>query len=284
VAPKNQVRIEHLIIDNRLGDVTVVGRDGPTLTLTVVKRAPDEDTLERLKVNLEPDPSGNVRIGATLLVGQEARPVPAGAGRIDLVLEAPRQARVEVRAWKGTITVTGMHGGAALVAHHADIRLRGVRGTVSTSNTRGHQDLVGVEGTIQADNTYGDLALDRIRGDSLAARVHEGRVVATHVRSRSVLLRTTYGDIVFSGELIHGGRYDLGAYRGRLEVRIPEGTPFRLEAYARRGSIDPQLELAEVDRPELGRMVGSYGAARRRPALLLLSSLSGDVLVGLLTE
>ena len=52
----------------------------------------DEDTLERLKVNLVPDPSGVVRISSALLVGEEMRAIAAGSVRIDIQVHVPRSA------------------------------------------------------------------------------------------------------------------------------------------------------------------------------------------------
>ena len=112
IAPAPQVKIESLAIDNRLGDIQVIGRDQPGISLAVVKRAPDEDSLDRLKVNLVPDPSGVVRISSSLLIGREARPIAAGQVRIDIKIFAPRSVAVQAKAWNGKLGVTGVDAGA----------------------------------------------------------------------------------------------------------------------------------------------------------------------------
>jgi hypothetical protein len=122
--------------------------------------------------------------------------------------------------------------------------------------------------------------------------VHEGQVIATRVKSRSVKLRTTFGDIHFTGELLAGGRYDLASYHGNVSVQlVPPADPaarrrmaFELDAYARDGKVDSRLELAEATRPEDGRLVGSFGATRKKPTMLLISSMAGNVSVGLVNE
>lgn len=284
IKPHQHVEVTEISVDNRLGDVTVVGHDEPEVLLTVVKRAPDGDTLDRLKVNLVPDPSGTITIGSALLLGEEARPIPAGSVRIDISLVVPRGAHIDVKAWRGKIAVTGMRAGAALAAHEAEITVTDVRGPLTTTNTRGRQRITSVRGAVTADNTFGDVDLDGISGDSLAASVHEGNVVATRVRSRKVKLRTTFGDIQLTGELLAGGRYDIRSYQGDIDVRVAPGMSFRIDAYARDGAVDPQLELAEVDRPEAGRLIGTYGPARKKPALLELSSTAGVVRLGLIGD
>lgn len=284
IDPHRHVTIDRVHVDNRLGDVTIVGHDEPTVSLTVMKRAPDDETLDRLKVNLVPDPSGRITVAASLTIGDEARPVPAGTVRIDISLMVPRGAHVDVRAWNGKIVIAGMRAGANLAAHNADINVSDVRGPLTTSNTRGRQQITGVRGAVTADNTFGELSLDGISGESLAASVHEGTVVATRVRSRTVKLRTTIGDIHFTGELLAGGRYEIRSYKGDVDVRVSSRLSFRLEAYSREGQVDPQLELADVDRPEAGRLVGTFGPARKKPALVVVSSTAGDVRLGLMNE
>lgn len=279
IAPAPQVTISSLEIDNRLGDITVIGRDAPGISLAVVKRAPDEEVLERLKVNLVPDPAGIVRISSALLVGQEARPIAAGTVRIDIQIYAPRAAAVKARAWNGKLGVTGMEAGADLAAHDGDIVVSNVSGPVTTTSMRGRQRLSDVHGPVTADDTYGDLALDEIRGASLAARVHRGTVTATRIRSHEVTITTTFGDIFYSGELAAGGQYTLRSYKGNVEARAAGS--FDVDAVSRR-SVASRLKLANPVR-ETNRITGRWGTAAR-PAKLTLQSTMGQVTFGLMND
>lgn len=278
IAPAPSVKIGALEIDNRLGDIIVIGRDAPGISLSVVKRAPDEETLERLKVNLVPDPSGVVRISSSLLVGQEARPIAAGTVRVDIQIHAPRGAATRARAWNGKLGVTGMEAGADLLAHDGDIVVTNVKGGVTTTSMRGRQQLTDVTGNVRADDTFGDLALDFIRGESLAARVHRGTVTATRVRAQTVAITTTFGDIQFRGELLAGGRYELRSFRGNVDARTSGA--FRVDAYSRDGAVENVLELGGSSRSG-GHLLGSYGVSDT-PAVLLMSSAAGRVVFGLM--
>jgi hypothetical protein len=278
IAPAPGVTIKNIDIDNLLGSVTVVGRDAPGITLSVVKRAPDDETLERLKVNLVPDPSGTVSISSALLLGQEARPMAPARVRVDITVVAPRGAAIDVKAWSGRVAVEGMRAGAKLLAHDGEIDVRDVKGQVTTTSMRGNQRLRGVTGSVWADDTYGDLTFEDIGGNELLARVHKGQVTATKVRSQTVRITTTFGDIRFTGEFLAGARYELRSYRGNVEVR-GEGA-FKIDAFAPAG-IDPRLDLANVARPEQGRMIGTYGSSDK-PAVVLVSSRTGRVIFGLI--
>jgi hypothetical protein len=281
IAPAAGVRIRTIAIDNRLGDIQVIGRDQPGISLAVVKRAPDEDTLDRLKVNLVPDPAGIVRISSSLLLGREARPIAAGQVRIDIQVFAPRAAAVEARAWNGRLGVSGVEAGATLAAHDGDIVVDHVSGPVTTASTRGRQRLTGVAGVVSADDTFGDLAFDAISGDRLAARVHRGTVTATRIRSRTVAITTTFGDIEFRGELLAGGRVELRSFQGNVTAHALGA--FTVDAQSRDGRLAPEVELRDAQRPEVGRLVGSYGDGAE-PAALVLSSAAGRVVFGLARE
>jgi hypothetical protein len=284
IAPHAGVEIRSIEVDNRLGDVTVLGWDEPTVSLSVQKRAPDGETLERLKVNLTPDPGGALRVASALLFGREARPIPAGTVRIDVTLSVPRGAHLDVKAWNGKLSVTGLRAGARLTAHEAEVTVTDVDGPVAITNTRGRQRLSEVEGTVTSAATFGDLLFDDVGGDSLAASVHEGSVTATRIRSRMVRIRTTFGHIVFQGELLAGGRVDLGSYRGDVRVRFRRGALVMVDARSRQGAVDSQIELADIGRPETNRLRGTFGPPLRKPALLQVSSIVGNVSLGLMNE
>jgi hypothetical protein len=278
IAPAPGVTIQTIDIDNRLGNVTVIGRDAPGITLSVVKKAPDDETLERLKVNLVTDPTGAVSISSALMFGQESRPIAPVRVRVDITVIAPRGAALDVKAWSGALAVEGMRAGAKLLAHDGQIDVTDVKGRVTTSTMRGNQRLRGVTGSVWADDTFGDLTFEDIAGDELSARVHRGQVTATRVRSKTVRITNTFGDIRFTGELLSGGNYELRSYRGNVELR-GDGA-FHIDAFAPSG-IDSRVELANVARPEAGRMIGTYGAADQ-PAMVLCSSRTGRVLFGLI--
>ena len=283
IAPAPGIEIERLDIDNRLGDVTIIGRDQPGISLAVVKRAPDEETLERLKVNLVPDPSGVVRISSALLVGEEMRAIAAGTVRIDIQVHAPRAAAARARAWNGNLGVTGMGRGADLTTHEGEIVVTNVQGAVVTRSMRGRQRLSDVTGPVTADETFGDVDLDGIRGASLAARVHRGTVTATRIRSQTVSITTTFGDIHFRGELAAGGRYELRSYRGNVDARAAGA--FEVEAWSRDGVVAPTVPVDAITR-EARRVVGRHGNWRGagKPPILVLSSTAGSVTFGLGAE
>lgn len=282
IDPSAGVRLHGIVVDNRLGDVSVVGHDEPGVSLTVVKRAPDGETLDRLKVNLVPDPAGVLLVSAAVLFGRDARPVPAGVVRIDLTLAVPRQVHADIRAWNGRLAVSGLRGGARLVAHEADLRVDDLEGRVETISTRGEQRLAAIDGDLTASLVRGTMWLDEITGASLAASVHDGAVTARRISAKRVQIRTTFGRIDFEGELLAGGRAELRSYKGDVQVRLGGRTLALIDATAPR--LESRLALADEVRAG-GRLGGRLGSGTgAQPAGLLVSSACGLVSLGLIND
>jgi hypothetical protein len=281
LAPARGVSITSIDVDNRLGDVRVEGHDSNTISILAIKHAPDEETMERLKVSLVPDPNGPVTISTSLLAGQEARPVPAGSIRIDLVILAPRGARVQAEAWKGKLAVKGVDNGAELVTDDGDIDVTQVSGNVSTESAHGHHSFAEIYGAIDARAVQGDLDLDLVRGDHLAAVVQLGHVVAHRLRVRDLSVRITRGDAVIEGEAIPGGHYQIASYWGNVQVKLRGKTPVRIAANTRSGSVSLPARLRRRETRAFGdseRVTGSLGNGRS-PADLDLRTRVGSITV-----
>ncbi len=277
LAPAKGQHVGKIAIDNRLGDVRIEGHDRDAISIIAVKRAPDHETLERLKVSLVPDPSGPVSISTALLAGKEARPIPAGSVRIDLVIMAPRSAAVEARVWKGRIAIKGLDAGAELTAVDGDIDVEQVSGSVSTESNHGHHSFAQVFGAIDAHATAGDLDLDVVRGERLAAVVHEGHVVGRKVRVKDIAIRVTRGDVDISGEAIAGGHYQIASYWGNVQVRLGKKVPMHVRAQAHAGLVTLPRRFRRQD--AVGAIVTGDAGGGRSPADLDLRTRVGIITV-----
>lgn len=238
VAPARNVAISKVTVDNRLGNVRIEGHDGKGIVILAYKKAPDNDTLDRLKVKLIPDPTGPVRIGTSLAVGRESRPIAKGAIRIDLVIRAPRSAHANAQVWNGKVLVKGMNNGAKLTANRGDIKVQNTSGAVVTQSSAGTQEMHEIVGSIDAQGMNGNLRFEIVRGSRLDAMVHRGDIVGRKVRSKRVSMRTTHGDVVLHGHAVIGSRYMITTYRGDIEVRLSGAPTFSVFARAPKGKVD----------------------------------------------
>jgi hypothetical protein len=212
--------ITRLSIENPLGDVKVSGYDGTAIQIEAHKFAPDDDALDRLHISLVPNPDGTVTIKTTADGGKEVRPVARGAVRIDLVVRAPRDARVEAVVSSGKLEVLNMDAGGDLDTSSGPISVRNVQGEVLTHSVSGATRLVQVFGSVDAQTLSSDVDLDTIGGDRLVASVHHGRIDGRRVRARDVELTTTDGRIMLEAEAALRGHLVVSSFKGDIDVQL----------------------------------------------------------------
>ncbi len=270
--------IDQLVIDNRYGDVRVEGHDGDTVVIHAFKRAADDAALERLKVSLVADPSGALRIGTRLAEGREGAAVAAGSIRIDLVVQAPRDAAVSATLFKGAVQVRGMENGADLRTEEGEIDVRNSSGRITTHTARGKQQFSEIVGELEAAGQIGDLQLEMIRGKRLQAMLHQGTVMGRRISSRNLTIWVTRGDIRIEGVAAAGGSWRLMTHNGNVEVRLAPSAAVALRARARSGQVNLPSALRAARRDDQGWTVAS-NAARARAAMLELAANVGNIAV-----
>jgi hypothetical protein len=212
--------IKRLAIENPLGDVRIEGYDGSALQIETHKQAPDEDSLDRLHISLVPNPDGTVAIKTTADPAKELRPVARSAVRVDIVIRAPRDARVEAMVSSGLLELRNMDAGGDLDTASGPISVRNVQGEVLTHSVSGMTRLSQVFGSVDAQTLSSDVDLDTIRGDRLVASVHRGRIAGRRVRVRDVQLTTTEGHIVLEAEAALRGRLVVSSFKGDVDVQL----------------------------------------------------------------
>jgi hypothetical protein len=75
-------------------------------------------------------------------------------------------------------------------------------------------------------------------GGSVRARITDGSIQFTGLRSARVEAHSTKGNVSFSGEVLPSGSYTLKSFSGRVDATLPAGADFRLLATSYRGGMD----------------------------------------------
>ncbi len=274
--PPSGTAITKLDVDNRLGDVKIVGHDGHGLSIFAVKHAPDAKTLERLEVKLLQDPAGPVSIRTQLATGGRGA-IAAGSARIDLVVRVPRSAMVTASVWNGKLRIKGLDNGAKANANEGPIHLEQISGKVSAESAAGSQRFERIYGELEARTIEGDVDVDTLRGERLEASVTTGSVTAKSVVVRQMVIRVVKGDIRVDAEVIAGGSYKITSIRGDVKANFSGDAKAKLVAGAKRG----ELSLPERFRPQTSsanEVVGYLGSGKN-PAHIELRSRTGNVVV-----
>lgn len=211
---------KQLSVENALGNVRIEGHDGNSIMIETIKRAPDEDALDRLRVSLVPDPDGTVHIVTAADAGKEARPVPRSAVSIDIVIRAPRNARIDAAVGSGKLEVIDMDGGGDLDTASGAISVRNVTGELYTHSVSGPMSITQAFGSIDAATVSSDVELDTIGGRRLVASANQGRIAGRRVRARDIELTTTTGRIQLEAEAALRGRIMVASLRGDVDVKV----------------------------------------------------------------
>lgn len=221
-----------LSIENPLGDVRVEGHDKASIEIVTRKQGPTEEALDRLHVTLTPNPDGTVRLTTTADGGREVRPLARGAVKLDLIVRAPRDARVEAASSSGALEVHNMDNGGDLDTASGRIDVRNVSGELSTHSMSGPTQLTQVFGSVDAQTLSSQIELDSIGGEKLVASASDGKIAGRRVRSRNVELTTVNGMIVLEGERPLRGRMIVASMRGDISVRMRRSGAITVRARA----------------------------------------------------
>ncbi|HUS28310.1 MAG TPA: DUF4097 family beta strand repeat-containing protein [Kofleriaceae bacterium] len=211
---------KQLQIDNPLGNVKIEGHDGSGIMIETHKSAPDDETLDRLRVSLVPDPDGTVRIVTAADPSPEAHPQPRSAVSVDIIIHAPRDARIDASVGSGKLEVINMDGGGELDSASGAISVKNVSGELYTHSLSGRMTLTQVFGPLDAATVSSDLDLDTIGGDRLVASANQGKIAGRRVRARDVELTTMSGNISLEGESTLRGHIVVSSLHGDVDVRL----------------------------------------------------------------
>lgn len=210
---------KQLSIENPLGNVRVEGHDGTSIMIETHKRAPDEEALDRLRVSLVPSTDGTVHISTTADKG-EGKMVSRSQVAIDVVIRAPRNARIDAIVGTGKLEVLNMDGGGELESASGMITVRNVGGELHTHSVSGKLSLTQVFGSLDASTVSSDLDLDSIQGQKVVASANQGKIAGRRVRARDIELTTTKGNIMLEAEAALHGRVVVSSLHGDVDVKL----------------------------------------------------------------
>lgn len=238
--------------------------------LTGVRSLKVEGVSEEVRIIDSPDDNFGVHFTGSVSASDEAA-VP----------------RLEAAIAGGTLAVAARHRpGAFLGFHSADLLLevavpRAYSGSLAVDSVSGELSLAPhAYETIGATTTSGAINLDAIETPSLSARSVSGAIDGSNLRADAVALQTTSGAIrvdsaasVMELRSVSGAitaetttvprRVDLGSTSGRISLRIPADSQFRLDARSTSGHVRCDFPITITGSAGGGRnaLVGSVGGS-----------------------
>ncbi len=217
------------------GMITVTGWDRPDVRISAMT---DGDTRLRFDANAS-------RI--TLEVDHEgSRGRHNNRGDARYIVSVPRGVRLELEAVSGDVKATGSQGEINAGSVSGDVEVaNGVR-EVSVESVSGSVRATQINGNLRAESVSGSVRAETVSG-SVEASTVSGRIFLTGIQSRDVRTETVSGNIIYTGSIDAGGRYDFESHSGTIQLTIPRtaGANVSVETF----SGDISTDFAVVRQP-----------------------------------
>ncbi len=243
----------------------------PSLLLLSAGTARADRMVQHFKVDARPvitihNPSGNVTIKAWTKseVMVIADRVP---NQVEVVAEQTGN-RVDITTLQASDSVApeNMRADYTInVPEDSELQIHDDSGSVAVNNVLGDMNVETIGAGVDLEDAAGYLTVKTVGGAFQCVRC-AGRVEVSSIsgnfrlvdlRSYHVRAQTSTGNILFSGEFLPNGIYQLKNYSGVIEVRFSPGDSFDLSATSLKGKVNNEAKLAPPAHP--GRYESRYG-------------------------
>ena len=279
-----------LALGNIAGDITVTRAGGSDVTLEIVKTARGR-TIEEAKEFLTLVPveiterSGRADVKTRYPSGEDQRRDNRRNLNVSVAytVSAPAGTRVSIDSISGNIKVTDIKGDINAGTISGDVRISGggrigkaksISGTIEISETQ-------TDGEVAGSSVSGDVIFRRVTALRMDGGSVSGNIRLEDAQSERVSVGTTSGDVLFSGPLARGGRYELKSFSGEVRVLLTSNTGFEVDANTFSGHIRPDLPITtrgpQSDRRGPQKTLrGTHGDGS---AVLDLTTFSGSIVI-----
>jgi len=205
----------------------------------------------------------------------------------DFVVKAPVGTRIVVNSLRADVSVTGIKGEIKVTTASGDINLTDVGPVREAKTASGDVIIKGsvTDGELEAGSLNGDVTLTDIKATRISANTLNGTVSARDVICDSASLSTLSGDVIYSGSLSKGGRYEFTSNSGDVRFSPAGSTGYALQATSFTGDITSSVPLVQ---PSSSSALRDRGGRRRSAtakvgdgsATVTLQTFSGSISIG----
>lgn len=159
----------------------------------------------------------------TLTVDEGNRHGRHGGGEARYDVSVPRDAHLNLEAVSGNVTAIGTQGTIRASSVSGAVDVSGGSREVSVESLSGSVRASQVNGNLRAESVSGNVRAENITGTVEASSV-SGTIRLVGIQSRDVRAETVSGDIIYTGNIEPGGKYDFESHSGSVQLNIPRGT------------------------------------------------------------
>lgn len=287
-----------LKIANRRGEMTVRGSDrsdiffSSELRIDAGSRDEAEERFDAIDLPIE-QRGDTVEIGPpefaeteTISIFGFTIPASWRGPRIDMVVEVPRNCRVQAEQRTGSVRIEGINADVRVGTRTGRIRVADIEGQLEVDARTGSVEVLSVKGGVRVETRTGKVEVEDVTGGAtLSTRTGAVRVRdvtgALHCRTRTGAihavdcdgpfdLETTTGVVEYRGDITGDGTIDVRT--GRITLAVPRGASFFIDASAERGSVRSDLDVDDLREPKADaptvRLHSRTGSIRIVPAAI----------------
>lgn len=266
-----------LTIEAVAGDIRVVGSDADGLRATATKYVRVQSqpnvraALQSLDVKATRTSDGVIAIRTAATDNMAA--LGCSVYRVDLAVECPRNASIDIQAQDGQTSVEGLGGSVTVIQSAGIVTAEHVKGTLALTNRKGDIKAVSCAGPLEATASYGDIAMSDIYGKmTLDATQGKTTVEAAHAE---ILARAKGGDVrVLSLDNIPAN-YDIRVEQGSIGILLPPATDAAIAATAENGSVHSAIPLTGSIKKDFQEFV----KVGEGPFRVTLQTKNGDIVI-----
>lgn len=207
--------------------------------------------------------------------------VPRNHGRdidADITVNVPEDSAIEVSGVSADIDVEAVNGDQSLQTVSGDVEVDGVSANIEAASVSGDVEVTGTGkvGEAAAATVSGDVWVSGFAGE-LEAESVSGDVTITDGSFERVYFETVNGDLIFSGQLLRGGKIAAESVNGDVELDFDGAVSASFDIETFNGDIDncfgPKPERTSRYAPGL-ELSFSQGDGDGR---VVIETLNGDV-------
>jgi DUF4097 and DUF4098 domain-containing protein YvlB len=251
---------KHFKVDSR-PEITLHNPNGTVVVkawskqevMVIATRATDQ-------VEVDATQTGN-RVDIMTHPVSDAAALASGDSRADFELRVPEDAELQIHDDSGAVSVNSVLG---------DMNVETVGAGVDLTDDAGYLTVKTIDGSFQCLRCAGRIEVSSISGN----------FKLVDLRSYQVRAQTSKGNILFDGEFMPNGMYEMKNYSGVIEVRFSPGDSFDLSATSLKGRVNNEAKLAPPNHPQHlysrfgNSLFGSFNSGR---AKVELSSFDGTI-------
>lgn len=141
---------------------------------------------------------------------------------VDFQVTIPRSMSVYLEGMYSDIDVDGVGGDVEVETLEGSVVLRNITGDVRAEAITGEVRLENIDGDVEVESVARGVWVTGVSGEVMVESV-SGSIHLEDVRSDRVEAGTVSGRIMFSGDIVDGGRYYFGAHSGQIVLALPDG-------------------------------------------------------------